>query len=207
VDPPDFGVMLSFNNIDGWFAATRKAGRDYVRTEPDEARFVYQVVDRLAGSAGSNCGTYMDELRPGSEALRRCDQKAARAAFHRAKAIDEIDRSRAAWLGVSYREPVFASALKTAEAGGELYPNLTSWEAYQKRGIERDAAGDHAGAADDFLHAIRIGPPVALLDANEPQQAASEFEAGPKLETMWTVLSTRYFPRGGGPRTPAVDLA
>ena len=23
----------------------------------------------------------------------------------------------------------------------------------------------------------------------------------------WTVLSTRYFQRGGGPRTPAIDLA
>jgi tetratricopeptide (TPR) repeat protein len=77
--------------------------------------------------------------------------------------------------------------------------HLASWEAYQQRGIERDAAGDHAGAADDFSHAIRIGPPnaalrylrgIALLHANEPQQAASEFEEGLKLEPNNLTLRT-----------------
>jgi tetratricopeptide (TPR) repeat protein len=192
VDPPDFGVRLSPENIESWLVATREAGRGYVRAEPAEASFVQDIVDHaLKDSAGSNCGYYMDELRTASAALRRGDKATAEAAFKRAKAIDESDRRRAAELGVAYREPGFASALRLAEAGGELLPNLASWQAYQDRGNQREAAGDHLGAAEDFGHAIRIGPPntalrylrgVALLRAAKPQLAAAEFEEGLKLD-------------------------
>jgi tetratricopeptide (TPR) repeat protein len=188
----DFGVKLSPENIESWLASTRAAGRDYVRAEPGEARFVENVVDRaLTGSAGSNCGYYMEELRTAGAALRRDNQEEANSAVERAKAIDERDRQRAAELGVAYHEPGFESALQAAEAGRDLPPNLDSWVAYQQRGIERAAAGDHIGAAEDFAHAIRIGPPnpalhylrgVTLLRAANPVEAAAEFEAGLKLD-------------------------
>lgn len=190
--PADFGVRLSTENIESWLVATRKAGRDYIHAEPGEARFVQGVVESaLDGSSGSNCGYYMDQLRAGSAALRRDDKVTAKADFERAKAIDENDRRRAADMGEAYWEPGFASALQTAEAGGELPPNLANWQAYQQRGIERDAAGDHLGAAADFAHAVRIGPPntalhylrgVALLHAGNAVGAAGEFERGLKLE-------------------------
>ena len=102
-------------------------------------------------------------------------------------------------LGVPYREPGFASALAIAEAGGELHPNLADWIAYQRRGIERDAAGDYSGAAEDFAHAIRIGPPntalrylrgLALLHSNQPQEATKEFEEGLKLDPNNVTLRT-----------------
>lgn len=117
-DPTDFGVKLSLENIEWWLANTRAAGRGYVRTEPNEARFIQDVVDRaLAGSDGSNCGYYMDELRTASAALRRGDKESANKAIERAKAIDERDRRSAVVMGVAYREPGFASALQAAEAG------------------------------------------------------------------------------------------
>ena len=192
VDPPDFGTRLSPENIESWLGATRAAGQNYVRVEADEARFIREVVDRaLAGSAGSNCGYYMDELRTASAALRHGDEENAKTAIERAKVIDERDRRRAAEIGVAYREPGFKSALQAAEAGRDIPPNLDSWVAYQQRGIERDAAGDHVGAAEDFAHAIRIGPPnaalrylrgVTLLHGAKPEEAATEFEAGLKLD-------------------------
>jgi Flp pilus assembly protein TadD len=200
VDPPDFGVRLSPDNIEAWLVATRKAGQDYVRAESEEASYIQRAVDRaLEGSTGSNCGYYMDELREASAALRRGDKATAETAFRRAKAIDEADQRRAAEMGVAYREPGFASSLRIAEAGGELLPNLSNWEAYQDRGNKREAAGDHLGAAKDFAHAIRIGPSntalhflrgVALLHAAEPQQAATEFEAGLKLDRHNSTLQS-----------------
>jgi tetratricopeptide (TPR) repeat protein len=200
VDPPDFGVKLSLENIESWLVATRAAGRDYVRAEPMEARAVHEVVDRtLEDSSGSNCGYYIDELRTASAAMRRGEQETSEAAFARAKAIDDADRRRAAEMGVAYREPGFATTLRIAEAGGELLPNLANWQAYQDRGNQREAAGDHVGAADDFAHAIRIGPPntalrylrgVALLHAGETHQAATEFEVGLKLDPYNAALRT-----------------
>src|SRR5262249_14366135 len=72
-----------------------------------------------------------------------------------------------------------------------LTGQLPSWQAYQDRGIKRDAAGDHVGAAADFGRAIRLYPPhpalhflrgVSLLHAAAPQEAAVEFEQGLKLD-------------------------
>lgn len=72
-----------------------------------------------------------------------------------------------------------------------LTGHLPSWEAYQYRGIKRDAAGDHRGGAADFARAIRVGPAnpalhflrgVALLHAAAPHEAAVEFEQGLKLD-------------------------
>jgi hypothetical protein len=72
-----------------------------------------------------------------------------------------------------------------------LTGELPSWEAYQDRGIKRDAASDHIGAAADFARATRVGPAspalhflrgVALLHAAAPQEAAVEFEQGLKLD-------------------------
>jgi hypothetical protein len=72
-----------------------------------------------------------------------------------------------------------------------LTGQLPSWEAYQYRGIKRDAAGDHIGAAADFARAIRVGPAnpalhflrgVAMLHAAAPHEAAVEFEKGLKLD-------------------------
>jgi tetratricopeptide (TPR) repeat protein len=192
VDPADFGVKLSLENIESWLVNTRTAGRDYVRAEPNEASFVRDVVDRaLAGSDGSNCGYYMDELRIASAAVRRGDKESANKAIERAKAIDERDRRRAVETGVAYREPGFDLALQAAEAGKAIPPNLDSWTAYQQRAIERDAAGDYLGAAQDLAHAIRNGPPnaalhylrgIALLHAINSAEAATEFEAGLKLD-------------------------
>jgi hypothetical protein len=119
--PPDFGVRLTSANIESWLDATREAGRDYVRAETEEAAGVQDTVKRaLEGSAGSNCGHYIAELQAASEAIRRGDRKAADAAFARAKAIDESDRRRAIALGVTYHEPGFAAALRSAEAGGDI---------------------------------------------------------------------------------------
>lgn len=192
VDPKDFGIKLSPENIESWLANTRAAGREYVRTEPNEASFVQDIADRaLAGSDGSNCGYYMDELRTASAALRRSDRESANKAIERAKAINERDRRRAVEMGVAYYEPGFESALQAAEVGRDIPPNLDSWIAYQQRAIERDAAGDYLGAAQDLAHAIRNGPPnpalhylrgVALLRAAHSADAAIEFEAGLKLD-------------------------
>jgi hypothetical protein len=46
-----------------------------------------------------------------------------------------------------------------------LYKHVTGlgWTAHQDRGIQRDAKGDHLGAAADFAEAIRIGPPNPAL--------------------------------------------
>ena len=72
-----------------------------------------------------------------------------------------------------------------------LTGHLPSWQAYQDRGIKRDAAGDHIGAAADFARAIGVAPAnpalhflrgVALLHAAAPQEAAMEFEQGLKLD-------------------------
>src|SRR5262249_26669091 len=69
--------------------------------------------------------------------------------------------------------------------------HLDSWEEYQDRGIQRDAAGGHFGAAEDLAQAIRVGPAnpalhclrgMALLRAGDLQDAATEFEAGQKLD-------------------------
>ena len=122
--PQDFGVRLRSDNIEDWLVATRKAGRAYVDAEPDEVRRVQETVAGvLEGSAGSNCGYYMDELRTASAALHRGDTETANAAIERAKAIDAADRGRAAEMGVTYWEPGFAAALRTVEEGGQLSPN------------------------------------------------------------------------------------
>jgi hypothetical protein len=55
--------------------------------------------------------------------------------------------------------------------GGELPRNLDSWEAHQNRGLQRDASGDHIGAAEDFAHAI-VGPA-------EPAPALPSWPSGP----------------------------
>jgi Flp pilus assembly protein TadD len=69
--------------------------------------------------------------------------------------------------------------------------HLDSWEGYQGRGIERDAMGDHLGAAEDFAHALRLAPPnpalhflrgVALLHGADSRGAAAEFQAGLNLD-------------------------
>jgi hypothetical protein len=127
IAPADFGTRLFLENIESWLATIRNAGQDYVRVEPQEAQFIQDVVDRaLVNSSGSNCGYYMDQLRAASAALRRGDQEAAKAAFDSAKTIDENDRRHAAEIGVAYREAGFATALRTAEAGGDLAERATA---------------------------------------------------------------------------------
>jgi len=72
-----------------------------------------------------------------------------------------------------------------------FFGQLDRWEAYQKRGVRREAAGDHLRAAEDFSHAIRMAPPnpalhyqrgMALLNAVDRRGAVAEFEAGLKLD-------------------------
>jgi len=72
-----------------------------------------------------------------------------------------------------------------------LLGELDTWEAYQNRGVRREAAGDHIRAAEDFAQAIRMAPPnpalhfqrgVALLHASDRLSAVAEFEAGLKLD-------------------------
>ncbi len=196
--PADFGMRLSAENIDSWLTATRNAGRDYIRAEPDEGHAVYDLVAHaLKGSSGSNCGYYMDELRVASAALLRGDRDGANAAIERAKAINAADRRRAAEMDVSYWEPGFAAALDAVESGQELITNLPDWQSYQRRGAEREEVGDHLGAAEDFAHAIRIGPPntalrfqrgVALLHAGEREKAVVEFSAGLDLDPQNVAL-------------------
>ncbi|MGA8615650.1 MAG: hypothetical protein WB760_29010 [Xanthobacteraceae bacterium] len=122
--PQDFGVRLRSDNIEDWLVATREAGRAYVDAEPGEVRRVQETVARaLEGSAGSDCGYYMDELRTASAAFHRGDTKAANAAIEQAKAIDTADRRRATGMGVTYWEPGFAAALRSVQEGGQLSPN------------------------------------------------------------------------------------
>jgi hypothetical protein len=122
--PQDFGIRLRPENIEDWLVATRKAGRDYVGAEPGEARMVQETVaSALAGSAGSNCGYYMDELRAASAALQRGDTATANAAIARAIAIDAADRQRAADMGVTYWEPGFATALQSVQEGAKPPPD------------------------------------------------------------------------------------
>jgi tetratricopeptide (TPR) repeat protein len=72
-----------------------------------------------------------------------------------------------------------------------LLGKLDSWEAYQNRGVRREAMGDHQRAAEDFAHAIRMAPPnpalhfqrgIALLNASDRPGAVAEFEAGLNLD-------------------------
>ena len=116
-------------------------------------------------------------------------------------------------------------AAKEFEAGLKLDPDnvtlrdllaRTAWEAHQERGIQRDADGDHLGAAADFAEAIRIAPAnpalhylrgVALLHAADRQGATAEFETILKLEpnntavrglldrTVWETLQERGIKR------------
>ena len=78
---------------------------------------------------------------------------------------------------------------------GRLAPNAIPpggrWQEYQASGIQRGSDGDYAGAAEDFAHAIRIGPPnaslhflrgVALVNAGEWRGAVAEFKSGLKLD-------------------------
>ena len=73
------------------------------------------------------------------------------------------------------------------------------WIKFQDRGIQRDAEGDHLGAAAEFAEAIRIGPPnaalhflrgVALIHAGDQQGAVSEFKLGLKLDPNNASLRT-----------------
>jgi hypothetical protein len=115
--PPDFGRRLFPDNIEAWLAHTRASGRDYARSEPQEAAFVHDVVDHaLAGSEGSNCGDYLDELRAAGAAIRRGDIETANNSIKRAIEINEHDRRRAAEIGVAYREPGFDMALQATDA-------------------------------------------------------------------------------------------
>jgi tetratricopeptide (TPR) repeat protein len=72
-----------------------------------------------------------------------------------------------------------------------LLGELGTWEAYQKRALRCEAAGDHVRAAQDLAKAIRMAPPnpalhyqrgLALLHAADGQGATSEFEAALKLD-------------------------
>jgi Flp pilus assembly protein TadD len=65
------------------------------------------------------------------------------------------------------------------------------WKAFQHRGVQRDAEGDHVGAAAEFAEAIRIGPAnaslhflrgLALVHAGDHHGATSEFELGLELD-------------------------
>jgi tetratricopeptide (TPR) repeat protein len=103
----------------------------------------------------------------------------------------------------------FAAAIFCPVHAGHGY--LSSWEAYQNRGIKRDAAGDHLGAAEDFAYAIRNCPPntalrflrgVALLHAADPQGAAAELEAGLKLDPNNATLRS---PLDQARRLPGTD--
>jgi hypothetical protein len=77
--------------------------------------------------------------------------------------------------------------------------HLVNWEAYQERGIRRNAGGRYLAAAKDFETAIRIGPPnpalhflrgMALLNASDREGAVREFERGLKLDPGNEVLKS-----------------
>ena len=86
--------------------------------------------------------------------------------------------------------------------------------AYQERGLHRDASGDHIGAAEDFAHAIRVGPPnpalhylrgVALLHADNRQAAVVAFESGLKLDPNNAALRSLVHDYGTAPVRSVVD--
>ncbi len=88
---------------------------------------------------------------------------------------------------------------RAVKVAGRLVWRPESWQAYQDRGIRRDAAGDHLGAARDFARAIATAPPnpalhylrgSALLHGYAPDQAAAEFEAGLVLDPNNVTLRT-----------------
>ena len=190
--PPDFGVALTPNTIKGWIAATRAGAEAYARAQPGEIEIVNHTVDAvMADAEGANCGEDVEAARAGAAALARGDRALAEADFRRAATLHEANRKRYAALGVPYREQGFEKVLADARHGVGGEPMLSSWIAYQSRGIERQKKGDYRGAASDFSMAIRIGPTntalhflkgTALLQGGEPAGAEVEFEKGLKLD-------------------------
>jgi len=188
----DFGILLSPSNIETVLTNTRRAGHEYSRAEPEEAKLVKHLVNEaMLGTDGSNCGFDIEALRDGSEAMRKGDLVQAEAAFARAIAIHEADRRRFSELGVPFRESGFEGALQRAREGEELAPTLSDWQAYQARGNERANRGNLRGALEDYSHAIRIGPPnpalhflrgTTRLRMSDFPGAIQDFEAGLKFQ-------------------------
>jgi tetratricopeptide (TPR) repeat protein len=143
-----------------------------------------------------------------SNVVCRIDDKKILAYYWRYRGASKLGAStfplalkfRAIRLGIA------RASLKISQLFREfVLGHLDSWEAYQRRGIRRDAAGNYLRAARDLAEAIRLGPPnpalhylrgVALLHATDKPEAAKEFEAGLKLDpdnvTLRGLLASCY---------------
>ncbi len=201
--PADFGVLLTKNNIETELQKTLSDAENYEKKFPNDAEEIKKSAEEvLSKRPGTMCSESYKLFFKANLAREKKNESLAMALLNQAKRRQLQEEQSAYARHLPYRETALANLIKQSLEGYTIEKPLSSWIAYQARGLDKSKHGDLAGAVLDFSEAIQRGPKnTALLylrgstlaQLGEHARAITDFKAilmvDPDNKTVQTLLS------------------
>ena len=150
---------------------------------------------------GSMCSNSYKLLYKANIAREKKNEPLAMALLTKAENLQRQEQEAAHARHLPYRETSLASLIQRSLAGYQIERPLSSWIAYQERGLEKSKQGDLKGAVLDFTEAIQRGPQntalqylrgSTLAQLGEHRRAIKDFKtilvSEPENKTVQTLL-------------------
>lgn len=201
-DLQDFGVLLTKNNVEDQLQKTLKDSEAYEKKFPDYVSEIKQTAAEVFSKrSGSMCSNSYKLFYQANIARENKNESKAMELLTKAESLQRQEQEAAQARHLPYRETGLANLIQRSLAGYKIEKPLSSWIAYQERGIERSKQGDLQGAILDFTQAIERGPKNSALlylrgttyaQMDKHRHAIADFKAilsdEPENKTVQTLL-------------------
>lgn len=200
--PSDFGVLLTKNNIETHLQETLSDSETYEKQFPQYLSEIQKsAAEVFSKRPGSMCSNSYKLLYKANIAREKKNEPLAMALLTKAESLQRQEQEAAHARHLPYRETSLASLIQRSLAGYQIERPLSSWIAYQERGLEKSKQGDLKGAVLDFTEAIQRGPQntalqylrgSTLAQLGEHRRAIKDFKtilvSEPENKTVQTLL-------------------
>jgi hypothetical protein len=162
--PNDFGVLLTKNNVEIQLEKTLYDSESYEKQFPQYLSEIKKTAAEVFSTRpGSMCSNSYKLLYKANIAREKKNESRAMALLTKAERLQRQEQEAAQARHIPYRETSLASLIQRSLAGYKIEKPLSSWIAYQERGLEKSKQGDLKGAVLDFTEAIQRGPQNTAL--------------------------------------------
>ncbi len=187
----DFGVLLTKNNIESQLQKTLHDSVVYEKKFPEYLAEIKKTAEEIFSKRpGTMCTQAYKLYYQANLARENKKESLAMALLTKAERLQKQEQETAYARHLPYRETSLASLIQRSLAGYKIEKPLSSWIAYQERGLERSSQGDLDGAVLDFTEAIQRGPQNTALQYLRGTTFAKLKQHHRAIEDFKTILAS-----------------